>query len=212
MGPVILAATLLGAQTVPPERWSCHFAGGLAAVDAGIPVIPAFPYFSGDAELIVGLLDGLDARLRYTTQIGVLHRLTAEARARVFHVNGWTLAARLATSAGFGGAWQEAVDYTGDVSTSAGLAASYAAPTWSLTLEAGGTMEWLVYEDIDQGFQSDTTPFYSTTDLALEWAWSALDDGWLSLRLEHAISAAPDDPFTVLGGYPRLLFGGGFWM
>jgi hypothetical protein len=77
----------------------------------------------------------------------------------------------------------------------------------ALSLELGVTTEWLLWEHFEGDSHVDRVPYlaYALGGLAAEWPTSR--DSSLFLRLEVAIPAS-SEPFTVLGVYPRILFGG----
>jgi hypothetical protein len=78
----------------------------------------------------------------------------------------------------------------------------------AVTLDAGVTIQWLLYERLADRSHVDHDPYLLSVDLALEVEWPTSADSNLSLRLEVAVPTAPDDPFTLAGFQPRVVFGG----
>lgn len=209
LAAALLAVPVRSAETLPDGVWAAHFAGGLALVDIGVPVAPIIPVLTADAEVAYGLGAWFDVRGRYSTRLGVQHTLGPELRGRITSVGGWSLAGRVFPSVTVLGAYQEGPDYAGDVATLAGLVTSWRGRHGALIAEAGVTIQWLLFEHLDET-DVDATPYLAYYDLALEGEYPLHDDVNLTLRLELAVPGAPDDPFTVAGGHPRLLFGGNF--
>jgi hypothetical protein len=195
------------AETIPSGMSALHLSGGFLFV--GIPSFPV-PILSGDAELGFGIADGIDLRVRYTSHLGIIHRLGVESRCRIAEIDGFTMAIRLHPSGQFAGAAQEGIDFGGDVSTGAGLVATVRTLFGAITVELGGTIEWLLYENIAGVSFVDTDPRFDGIDLALEYEHPLHSDANITVRLEARIPSAPGDPFTVLGVEPRILVGSSF--
>jgi hypothetical protein len=214
MGGALAAMLLLvpvqTAETVPAGRTMLHLDGGFALLRIDVPGFPVAPVLTGDLELAHGLTDWLDLRGRYTTHLGLVNRLGPELRARVVHAGGWSVAARLFPSAQLVGSEQDGIDYGGDVSTLFGLLGTHRFDDLAVTLEAGATVQWLLFEHIADRAHVDSVPYFAFVDVALGVEWPTSDDTNLAIRLEAGIPAAPDDPFTVLGIYPRITAGGSF--
>jgi hypothetical protein len=208
--PLLMALGVQTAETLPPGTSAVYFGGGVLVLGIQVPVVPVLPIFTLDAEAGWGLGDGLDLRARYRTYAGLAHRAGPEVRGRVLKSGAFSAALRIWPNAAFAGARQEELDVGGDVATLFGGLATWRAPWGALTAEAGLQVEWLLYEKVGDQTSVDTTPFPAFVELALVGERRLHDDVTLSLRLEYARPLAPDDPFVVLGGYPRLLFGGAF--
>lgn len=198
-----------GAETLPDDTWAAHVAGGLAFVDIEVPVVPFLPLLTADLEVGYGLHDRVDLRGRYITKLGIQHRLGPALRVRAVEAGGWSLGAEVFPSGMIQGAYEEEVDTAGDVATGFNLLTTWRGRYGAITLEGGATVEWLLYEEIEAS-HLDTTPYLAWIDVAVEAEYPYYDDVNLTLRVDMAIPTAPDDPFTVLGGYPRVLFGGNF--
>ena len=198
------------AETVPAGKVMLHAAGGFNLLDIGIPGVPFAPVLTGDLEIAWGLLSGLDLRGRYSTQLGLIHRLGPEVRFRFAGGDAWAVGARLHPSVQVAGAANDGVDVGGDVSTYAGALGTVRFGEVAVTLDAGVTVQWLLFEDIDGRRFTDTEPYLAFGDVAVEVEWARRTEGNYSLRLELAVPTAPDDPFTVLAVFPRLVFGGNF--
>lgn len=209
---VLLAFTpVRTAETVPRGATVLHLAAGLSLLKLDLPSLPVFPLvLTGDAELAHGVADGVDVRVRYTTQLGVAHRVGPEVRARVLRGRRWALGARVFPSVHLTGAAQRGVDHGGDVSTQGALLGTYRMGFGAVTLEAGATVQWLFFSDIMGRSELDAVPYLAFVDLALEVEWPTSPTANLGVRLELSVPTAPDDPFAVLGTYPRVVFGGSF--
>lgn len=209
---ILLAALpVRTAETVPPGQAALHVAGGLIAIDIDVPVAPPLPVFTAEVEASFGVLDGLDVRARYATQLGLVHHVGPEVRGRLWRGGGWSVGARLRPTFEFGGAWQEGVDYGGEVATTGAALLTWRGGSGALTLDAGVEVEWLVFEEVDGERFADDSPFLAFYELALDYEHPLYDDANLSARFEYARPFQPDAyPATVLGGFPRLLVGGSF--
>ena len=198
------------AETVPDGAAMMHAAGGFTVLRVDLPGVPVAPVLTGDLELAWGLANGFDLRARYSTVLGLVHRLGPESRLRLLAGPGWAASIRLYPSVQFVGAAQDGVDIGGDVSTFGGLLATIRFDTLAVTVDAGATVQWLLFEDIDGRTFIDDVPYLAQVDLAVELEWATAPSGNYALRLELTVPTAPDDPFTVAGVVPRLLFGGSF--
>lgn len=194
----------------PPGVTALTVLGGFTLLRVDLPVLPVLPVLTGDAELAWALGRRVTVRARYTTWLGLKHRLGPELRVAAPDVGGLTVAARLHPTAQFEGAFQEGVDYGGDVATLAGLVATWRWSRGALTAEAGVTAQWVVYEHLSGRAHVDARPYLASVDAALEYEWPTRDGQTLSVRLELDVPTAPDDPSTVGGVTPRALFGGSF--
>ncbi len=210
VGLICAVTPVRTAETVPPGFAMFHAAGGFTLLRVDLPGVPVAPVLTGDLELAWGVTRGLDLRARYSTQLGLVHRLGPEARARLLGGAEWAVGARVYPSVQFVGAAQDDVDVGGDVSTFAGLLATVRFDDLAVTVDAGATVQWLLFEDIDGRSFVDDVPYLAQVDVAFELEWATAPSGNYALRLELTIPTAPDDPFTVLGVVPRLLFGGSF--
>lgn len=198
------------AEALPHGVTVLYAIGGFTPLRVDLPSLPVFPVLTGDVELAWGVGSRADLRLRYSTQLGLVHRLGPELRATGVRSEHFSLAARLHPSTQFSGAFQDGVDYGGDVATLVGCIATWRWARGAITAEAGATAQWLVYEHIGGRTHIDSASYLSSFDIALEHEWPTRAGQSLSLRLELAIPTAPDDPFTVLGVIPRAMFGGSF--
>lgn len=208
---IVLSATpVRTAETVPRGVTVLHMDGGLALVRVALPSLPFFPIPSGDLEIAHGIVPGLDVRGRYTTYLGVAHRLGPELRVRALQVGVFSLGARLFPSAYVVGAAHNGVDVAGDVSTQAALLATVRGAPGALTLDAGATVQWVQFASLRGMQRVDASPYLAFVDLALEAERPISPGANLTLRLELGISLTPNDPFAFFGLYPRLLFGGNF--
>ncbi len=208
LAPWLLALGVNTAETLPRGARAVDLEGGLLVLNILLPPLPYFPVLTGDAVVGWGLADGLDARVRYQTHAGLVHRLGPELRGRVLRAGAFSLAARLWPSAAIAGAYQDEVDLGVDLSTLFGAVATWRGAPWALSLDAGLTMQWLLYERFSGEGRLDDTPFPAFVELALSFEWPLAPDVDLTARLEHAVPLAPDDPFVIFGGYPRMLVGG----
>ena len=198
------------AETVPPGAAMMHAAGGFTLLRIDIPGVPVVPVLTGDLEFAWGVSPGIDVRARYSTQLGLIHRLGPELRTRLWTDRTWSVAARVYPSAQIVGAAQDDIDVGGDVSTFAGLLGTYRGGDYAFTVDAGVTVQWLLFEDIDGRSFVDGDPYLAYVDVALELEWATSPTGNYALRLELGVPTAPDDPFTVVGVLPRIVFGGSF--
>lgn len=198
------------AETIPQGKLVLHLDAGFILLGAGIPALRVAPLLSGDVELGYGLVDGLDFRVRYTTHLGWIHRLGPELRWRAVDADPVAIGARVQPSVQFVGAAQGELDYGGDVSSYTGLLATYRAGFGAITAEAGITVQWLLYEDIDGRRHTDGDPYLAYWEAALEVEWPTSAESNLSVRLEASVPRSRDDPFTVLGVIPRIVVGGSF--
>ena len=198
------------AETVPSGAVMMHGAGGFTLLRVDLPGVPVAPVLTGDLEFAWGLADGLDARLRYSTQLGLVHRLGPELRGRLLAGEGWAVAARVYPSVQLAGAAQDDVDFGGDVATIASLLGTVRFDDLAVTLDVGPTVQWLLFEDIDGRRFIDDVPYLASVDVTIELEWATAPSGNYALKLELTIPTAPDDPFTVGGVVPRLVFGGSF--
>ncbi|MEM9188401.1 MAG: hypothetical protein AAGF12_04465 [Myxococcota bacterium] len=196
------------AELIPEGATVLHIDGGFALLPIGVPALEILPVLSGDLELGYGILDGLDLRGRYQVHLGVIHRLGPELRARFLHVGPLSMAARLWVSGQLGGAAQEAVEFAGDISTEPALAISLRIDDVALTLDGGITVQWVRFERFEDSSFVDRDPLFAYVNVGLSAEWAQSDQGNLYLRLEAAISTAPDDPFTIFGLQPRIVAGG----
>lgn len=198
------------AETVPPGAAMMHAAGGFALLRVDIPGVPVAPVLIGDLQFAWGVTQGVDVRVRYSTQLGLVHRLGPEVRGRIVGGEGWAFGARVFPSVQLVGAAQDDVDVGGDVSTYVGLLGTLRLDDVAITADAGATVQWVLFEDIDGRQFVDDVPYLATADVALEVEWAVSPTGNYAVRLEVSIPTAPDDPFNVLGFVPRLTFGGSF--
>ncbi len=198
------------AETVPAGRVMMHATGGFNLLSIDIPGVPFAPVLTGDLEIAWGLTDAIDVRALYSTQLGLVHRLGPEARVRFVRGEQWAIGTRLYPSVQLVGAVEDGVDIGGDVSTYAGLLGTLRFGNLAFTLDTGVTIQWILFEDIDGRQFVDTEPYFAFVDVAIEAEWARESAGNYSLRFELAIPSAPDDPFTVLNVFPRLVFGGNF--
>ncbi len=208
MTPWLLALGLLTAETLPPGTSAVHLDGGLMVIGIQVPPLPYFPVLTGDAEVGWGLVDGLDVRARYQTHAGLVHRLGPEVRGRILAAGGLSGAARVWATGSVAGAYEDELDAGGDLATLFGGVLTWRGAPGALSLDAGLQVQWLLYQDVAGDEVLDTTPFPAFVELALTADHPLHEDVTLSLRLEYAVPLAPDDPFTVFGGYPRLVMGG----
>jgi hypothetical protein len=211
LATLLLFTPVRTAETVPAGRTMLHLDGGLALLRIDIPALPIAPVLTLDLELAHGVTDYLDLRARYTTHLGLVHRLGPEARVGLFDASGRSLAVRVYPSAQLVGTGQDdELDLGGDVSTLFGALATQRIADVAVTLEAGVTVQWLLFENLDGRTHTDTDPYLAFVELALGIEWATSPDTNLAVQLEAAVPTAPDDPFTVLGLYPRLTLGGSF--
>jgi hypothetical protein len=210
LAQVLAWSPATSATTLPRGETAFVATGGFTVVRIGLPVLPVFPVLTGEAEIVRGLNDRLDVRGRYVTHLGYIHRLGAELRVTALRAGAWSFAARVFPSAQFAGSVQEGVEFGGDVATLAGLVGTYRWRRAALTLDAGVTVDWLVYEHFNGRTTLDAAPYLAAVDLGLTLEWNVRAGQSLLVRAEAHIPAAPDDPFTVLGFVPRVVFGGAF--
>lgn len=196
------------AQSVPKEELRLHLEGGLSLIDLDVPTVPAAYAMTGDIGVAYGLADWLDLRARYSTVLGLIHRIGPELRARVLDAGAVSGALRLHPSVQFAGAYEEDLDYGGDVSTLTSALLTYYGDTGAITVEAGATVQWLLFENLRGKSFADDVPYLAYVEFALGYEWTSAPGESLDLRLELSVPTAPDDPFTVLGVLPRALFGG----
>jgi len=74
----------------------------------------------------------------------------------------------------------------------------------------GATVQWLFFERVEGNTFVDDAPYLAFVDVAFGVEHATSRDTNLAVQLEVAIPTAPDDPFAVLGVYPRLTVGGSF--
>jgi hypothetical protein len=102
------------------------------------------------------------------------------------------------------------VDYAGAISTDAALLATLRRPRFALTLDAGATVQWSVFQSLAGQRRIDSAPYPAYVNLALSAEVPRGPRRNLVIRLETSVSLVPDDPFAVLGMYPRILAAGNF--
>ena len=99
----------------------------------------------------------------------------------------------------------------GEVATAAGLLGTWRTPLGAVTFEAGLDVEWVVFEEVAGEAFVDDTPFLAFYTFGLVYECPIYEDANLSARLEYALPHVSEAyPAQVLGGFPRLLFGGSF--
>jgi len=185
------SAALAGAFTL-------HLLGGFAVSDV-VPALPPAPLLTGEVQVGYGLSDAFELRARYATHVGLHHRLGLDLRA-AFGTGAWSVGARLEPSVRVGGTPE---DVAGDVSTQAALLLGWRDGPTAVTVEAGVTVQWLLWDPAGV----DDEPYFAFIDAAAQ-VEHALPSGTVLLgRLELAVPRAPDDPFAVLGVHPRVLVG-----
>lgn len=198
------------AETVPAGRTMLHLDGGFALLRVDVPALPVVPLLTGDLVLAHGLADGIDLRGVYRTTLGLTHRLGPELRARLVRGDGWAVGARLLPSVKFVGSERDEFDWGGDVSTTAAALGTVRVDGTALTVEAGATVQWLFFERIEGNTHVDRVPYLAFVELGVGVEHPTSRDTNLAVSLEVSIPTAPDDPFSVLGVYPRLTVGGSF--
>ncbi|MBI5517799.1 MAG: hypothetical protein HY909_28770 [Deltaproteobacteria bacterium] len=211
--PVLLLPLFLPvdtAETVPRGVTMLRLTGGVDVLRTTFPSAPVLPLPTGLAELSRGVADGCDLRLRYSTTAGLLHRAGPELRARLLGGSRYAVALRLYPSASFAGATRGEVTYGGDLSTQAMLLGTLRGPFGALTLEAGATGQWLVFERFRGVSEVTTRPYLAFLEFGLGWERPLGPEANLSVRLDLAVTLAPADPFALAGLYPRLSVGGSF--
>jgi hypothetical protein len=200
------------ASTLPRGTRALTLAGGFTALRIDLPALPVFPVLTGDAEVAWGVGARVDLRVRYSTHLGFIHRLGPELRVTAARAGGWSFGARLHPSAQFAGSFQSGVEYGGDVATLVGLVGSYRWGSGAVTVDAGLTVDWLVYEHFTDRTTVDDRPYLASGDVGLTVEWPVREGQSLVLRAEAHVPTAPDDPSTVGGVVPRVVFGGVFWL
>jgi hypothetical protein len=199
-----------GADPAPVGVTGWEASAGLALVAIHVPDLPVFPALTGGVAAERGLSDAVDLGVRYTTWLGYDHRIGPTTGVRVVDVGPWALGARAHPWVRVAGTAQHGVDLGGDVSTQTALALTRATSRFAWTVDAGTTVQWVLFERLDGVGFVDGKPWLATVDVAAEVAWP---DRWaeaLAVRLEVGIPRAPDDPIAVLGVRPRLVFAGNF--
>lgn len=215
MIPGVLAQLLAwapatSAAALPRGQAALVASGGVTLVRIDLPSLPVFPALTGEAELAWGAGRRVDLRVRYATHLGYIHRLGVEVRATAVQRGPWAFGARLSPSAQFAGSAQEGVEYGGDVATYGGLLASYRWRCGVVTVDAGLTLDWLVYERFGGRTTLDDRPYLAAGDLAATVEWPTRPGQSLFVRVEAHVPTAPDDPAAVGGVVPRVVFGGAF--
>jgi hypothetical protein len=174
---------------------SLRLLGGVAVLGV-VPALPPAPLLTAEAQLAVPLHPAVELRARYATHLGVHHRLGPELRVTAARAGAWSFGARLHPSVRVGGTPE---DIAGDVSTQAALVLGWR----GLSVEAGATVQWLLWDPAG----ADDSPYLAFIDLAGQLERALASGTVLTARLELAVPRGPDDPFAVLGVYPRLLVG-----
>jgi hypothetical protein len=177
--------------------------GGFTVLDV-LPALPPAPILTGELSLAWPLGERVTLGGRYATNLGVQHRLGPELRIAAMTLGPVSLGLRLHPSASLAGTPD---DVAGDLATLAAITAEWRRGALRLALEGGVTVEWLVYEHIGGDTRVDDAPYLASVDVAAAAAWTLASGVTLVARLELGIPQAPDDPFAVLGVYPRLLAG-----
>jgi len=200
-----------GAMTVPRGQTRLHLHGGLSIVRIDLPSLPVLPIITGGAEVAHGVTSFLDLRLWLRSDLGLVNRLGGELRVRAVQGRHYAIAARLAPSAQLAGSFKDSVDYSGDFSTEASLLVSAFYRRLTLTADAGMSVQWAMYESLQGQQRSDVTPLPRYVNLALEAEWTRKNTRQnLTARLELNASLIANDPFSIYGIFPRLLFGSSF--
>ncbi len=211
MSPLVLAVLpLQDAGTRPAGTTGWEAQVGLSLVSVDIPLLQVFPVLTGSVAVERGLSDRVDVGVRYTTWLGFDHRLGPELQLGLVRTERLGLGLQAHPWVRIAGAAQSGLSLGGDVSTLAMLAATHRRGKVAVTLSAGPTVQWVLFERLEGVGYADTRPWFASTDVAAELAWS---DPWaraLATRLELAIPRAPDDPLRVLGVRPRIVFAGHF--
>jgi hypothetical protein len=200
------------ALPLPPGELRLELAGGLGLVRIGLPVLPVVPLFIGDVELGRGLgaPAPLDLRLRYTTYLGLVHRVGGELRWGFHQGVHHALGARVGTSIQVMGATRGGVDVAGHFDSQAGVLATFRRPRFAFTGDAGFTVQWVWFESLAGARRVDRRPYPAYVDLGVTAEWPRGKRANLSVRLEVPVSLTPGDPFALGRTYPRLLIGGNF--
>ncbi len=206
----LLASPVRTADTLPPEARVLHLAGGLLLLNIDISTVPPLPVFAAEASAGFGLVEGLDLRATYETELGLTHRLGPELRGRLWKGGGFAVGARLAPTAEVAGAFEEGTDFATILATRGGLLSSLFTPFGAFTFDAALDLQLYIYSDIDGVESSHAGAFPAYVDLALDWERALDEEANLFIRVEYGLPLSPDTPHTVLGGFPRLLAGGNF--
>lgn len=205
------APSVRTADVLPAGATALQLDGGFAVFRFDVPLAEVLPVLTGDAELVHGLGHGADVALRYTTHLGIVHRFGPVLRVRALRSGGVALGARLHPSVQVAGGLQDGLDVGGELATSAALLVTRWTALGALTAEAGFTVQWLVFERrAGEGTRTSDGPYVPYVDLGVELERPLGASSHLSVRLEVAVSLTPDDPFALLGTYPRLVVGGSF--
>jgi hypothetical protein len=206
-----LMAALLSASSVRTssagETW-LDLHGGFTVLHIGLPALPVFPVLAGEIAIRRGLSDRFEIGARYRTHVGTEHRLGPELRLAILEEDPGAIGVWLYPSASISGGLEgESADVGGDLATDGGLIGELRFETFTIALEVGLAIDWLVYAKIAEDSFVDAAPFLTHVDLALEVSWLAGEDTVLRARLEVPASLSPDDPFTIFGVVPRATFG-----
>lgn len=210
-----LAALLVAAPApeAAPGEVRVNLAGGFSVVDLGVDFVPGAPVLTGDALVGWAFADGWDLSGRFRTNMGLTNRLGPQLAAALAPAGEpWSVGARLWPHVTLTGsaAQGEALDVAGDFSTEAAVTSSWDFDLATISLELGLSVQWVLFERLQGQDSVDTEPFFDVVIVGLGAAWANGERGTLALGFEMRIPTAPDVPFTVLGGYPRLVFGGSF--
>lgn len=203
-------APMHGGETLPRGVDRVHIDGGVALLGWGLPGFGVFPLPTGDVEWARGASDSVDVGVRYRTDLGLVHRLGPTLRVRGLATGAVAVGGLLQPSAGLAGSWEEGVDLGGDLSTRAAIVGSLRSGSSAWIAEVGGTVQHVLFEQIDGRGFTDARPWLASGDVAVEWEVAAQRKTHASVRLEAVVPLAPAAPFTVLGTYPRVVVGANF--
>lgn len=171
---------------------------------AGVPVLP-LPVFS--AQFARGLADHLDLRVRYDTVALVAHRVGAEMRLNLARSRGWSFALGVEPSALIYALPYQGAFLGGDLSTQVSALVTHQWSSVALTLEAGPTMQWMVFGQGQGRVLVDSRPHFAYFDVGARLEWSRGFGRTMMLGVDLCVPLDSDDPLSFLGILPRVTLG-----
>lgn len=203
--PLAFMAADSASTTAPPGNAFVLTGGMVLTAPPQMGVMP-LPLLS--AQLAHGLSERLDLRVHYDSVVPCVHRVGVELRARLWGDHAWALAIGVEPSAEIIAVPYRGLYSGGDVSTSATALLTRSWSSASLTIEAGTTVQWMVFDGGNGRFLTDTRPHLTWFDFGARVEWAHGAGRTFLLGLDVSVLLDRDDPLALLGMFPRVVFGG----